>query len=406
MKGLQCRAGAGGGDAIVRACFGGRRMDRHRGLGVACKSLIQAAGAFAFRPYGNTSGVSAGALRVRLQGAWIASCCSNMTFDRAQAAPQGPTRNPESRRGRSRRRRRRRHCCRHAGERMIPPHHKPGERLPPEDGKTHKERLLEGGRARVSCVCVHVHACSAAAAAAHRAPSTPAATPSLSCSAGEPYNAEDPELTDDRIACRRLLHKLNVGLEYDDVEGRRAVLRQLLGSYDEGEAGCTEHRRALCAPGAGWPRGGAALLRGGGAVCPRPRGPDGPAAARPPPPPDTCPGAPCSSFQSPRPGSSRRSGRTTGTTSTWARGEPRGPAAGAAACARGEPAPARPGPARRAAAPWRPPNAPAPPAPHPPPSAPPSFYCNFNCVMLDCGPIRIGDRVLLGPAVQVRGASR
>lgn len=44
-----------------------------------------------------------------------------------------------------------------------------------------------------------------------------------------------------------------------------------------------------------------------------------------------------------------------------------------------------------------------------PPSLPPSynihlgkgFYCNFNCVMLDCGPVRIGDRVLLGPAVQL-----
>lgn len=30
-----------------------------------------------------------------------------------------------------------------------------------------------------------------------------------------------------------------------------------------------------------------------------------------------------------------------------------------------------------------------------------NFYCNFNCVFLDCGPIRIGDRVLLGPAVQL-----
>lgn len=26
---------------------------------------------------------------------------------------------------------------------------------------------------------------------------------------------------------------------------------------------------------------------------------------------------------------------------------------------------------------------------------------NFNCVMLDCGPVRIGDRVLLGPNVQL-----
>lgn len=29
------------------------------------------------------------------------------------------------------------------------------------------------------------------------------------------------------------------------------------------------------------------------------------------------------------------------------------------------------------------------------------FYCNFNCCFLDCGPITIGDRVLLGPAVQL-----
>ena len=30
-----------------------------------------------------------------------------------------------------------------------------------------------------------------------------------------------------------------------------------------------------------------------------------------------------------------------------------------------------------------------------------SFYCNFNCVILDCGEVRIGDRVMFGPAVQV-----
>jgi maltose O-acetyltransferase len=47
------------------------------------------------------------------------------------------------------------------------------------------------------------------------------------------------------------------------------------------------------------------------------------------------------------------------------------------------------------------------PAPAPPPPRSynihlgKGFYCNFNCVMLDCGPVRIGDRVLLGPAVQL-----
>jgi maltose O-acetyltransferase len=30
-----------------------------------------------------------------------------------------------------------------------------------------------------------------------------------------------------------------------------------------------------------------------------------------------------------------------------------------------------------------------------------SFYANFNCCILDCGPVTIGDRVLFGPAVQV-----
>lgn len=53
---------------------------------------------------------------------------------------------------------------------------------------------------------------------------------------GEPYDATDPELTDDRIRCRKLLHQFNQELEYDDVEGRAAVLRQLLGSLDEGGA--------------------------------------------------------------------------------------------------------------------------------------------------------------------------
>lgn len=33
------------------------------------------------------------------------------------------------------------------------------------------------------------------------------------------------------------------------------------------------------------------------------------------------------------------------------------------------------------------------------------FYCNFNCVILDVAPVRIGDRVLLAPAVQIYTAT-
>lgn len=37
----------------------------------------------------------------------------------------------------------------------------------------------------------------------------------------------------------------------------------------------------------------------------------------------------------------------------------------------------------------------------PQPTCPPGRCSNFNCVVLDCGPVRIGDRVLLGPNVQL-----
>ena len=30
-----------------------------------------------------------------------------------------------------------------------------------------------------------------------------------------------------------------------------------------------------------------------------------------------------------------------------------------------------------------------------------NFYCNFNCIFLDCAPITVGDRVVLGPSVQL-----
>ncbi|GAB4823801.1 hypothetical protein N2152v2_010847 [Parachlorella kessleri] len=29
------------------------------------------------------------------------------------------------------------------------------------------------------------------------------------------------------------------------------------------------------------------------------------------------------------------------------------------------------------------------------------FYCNFGCTFLDCGPVTIGDRVILGPSVHI-----
>lgn len=76
---------------------------------------------------------------------------------------------------------------------MIPPGHVPGRRAqPPPRQKTEKQKFLEG----------------------------------------KSYCAEDPELTDDRIAVRKLLRQLNQTLEYDDVEGRHRVLRELLGSVD------------------------------------------------------------------------------------------------------------------------------------------------------------------------------
>lgn len=78
---------------------------------------------------------------------------------------------------------------------MIPPGHVPGSRAPVAEGElSHKQRLL----------------------------------------AGQPYDACDPELTDDRIRARKLMHQFNTALPYDDVEGRAAVLKELLGSFDPG----------------------------------------------------------------------------------------------------------------------------------------------------------------------------
>lgn len=53
--------------------------------------------------------------------------------------------------------------------------------------------------------------------------------------AGQPYWANDPELVDDRIHCRKLLHQFNTTLAYDDTEGRQALLNELLGSVGEGK---------------------------------------------------------------------------------------------------------------------------------------------------------------------------
>ncbi|KAI3433795.1 hypothetical protein D9Q98_003600 [Chlorella vulgaris] len=134
----------------------------------------------------------------------------------------------------------------HTRNRMIPPGHVAGIRAPVAAGDTsHKEKLLR-------------------------------------C---EPYDACDPELVDDRIKCRKLLHQLNTALPYDDGAGRAAVLQDLLGSYDK-EAPPWIEPPFFCDFGYNIHLGS-------------------------------------------------------------------------------------------------------------------NFYCNFNCVFLDCGPIRIGDRVLLGPAVQL-----
>jgi hypothetical protein len=69
------------------------------------------------------------------------------------------------------------------------------------------------------------------------------------CSAphtGLPYDAGDPELTDNRIAARKLMHQFNTALAYDDVAGRTAVMRQLLGSFDEGKRGASVRGGCVC----------------------------------------------------------------------------------------------------------------------------------------------------------------
>lgn len=79
---------------------------------------------------------------------------------------------------------------------------------------SHKQRLLAGplmgaSAGAIPCRSLRLHA------ACRPYVSAPFIHPKLDAvdaNAGLPYNAEDPELTDDRIACRKLLHKLNVTL--------------------------------------------------------------------------------------------------------------------------------------------------------------------------------------------------
>lgn len=48
--------------------------------------------------------------------------------------------------------------------------------------------------------------------------------------AGEPYNANDPELWEDRVSCRRLLRRFNHETDYDDNHARQLLLSEILGS--------------------------------------------------------------------------------------------------------------------------------------------------------------------------------
>ena len=65
-----------------------------------------------------------------------------------------------------------------------------------------------------------------------RPPPNGAACSDLPTPTGEGYSSSAPELVDDRIACRKLLKLVNQTLEYDDVTGREAALRQLVQCSD------------------------------------------------------------------------------------------------------------------------------------------------------------------------------
>jgi maltose O-acetyltransferase len=47
---------------------------------------------------------------------------------------------------------------------------------------------------------------------------------------GQPYDANDPELWEDRVSCRRLLRRFNQELDYDDALARQLLLTEILGS--------------------------------------------------------------------------------------------------------------------------------------------------------------------------------
>lgn len=49
---------------------------------------------------------------------------------------------------------------------------------------------------------------------------------------GEVYNPNDPELVQDRTACRASLRQLNYTLDYTEKEKRLQILEGLLGSMD------------------------------------------------------------------------------------------------------------------------------------------------------------------------------
>jgi maltose O-acetyltransferase len=48
--------------------------------------------------------------------------------------------------------------------------------------------------------------------------------------AGQPYDANDPQLWEDRVSCRRLLRRFNHELDYDDNHARQLLLSEILGS--------------------------------------------------------------------------------------------------------------------------------------------------------------------------------
>ncbi len=52
---------------------------------------------------------------------------------------------------------------------------------------------------------------------------------------GQLYVGNDKALWQDRVQARKLLKKFNQELAYDSVKARRALLQELLGSFDPGQ---------------------------------------------------------------------------------------------------------------------------------------------------------------------------